>query len=438
MGLKAGAARLNITPAVGCLMDGYGGRTHGAEGIRDELWTRALYLANDTTEIVLISVEILGLTRESVTTIQERVHHETGIPRSHVVVSATHTHSGPKCRVGDSEDSLTRRNMGVTVDKIASAAIWARSRAVPARLRRLQASTLCGVNRRERRDGRIVLGINPSGPVDPSVDILSVVSETGESIAVWYAHACHPVVMGSSNYLISGDFAGAASRFIEEATGSIALFANGAAGNINSRPHNGTFEDVDRLGARLGATVVECLTHSDESPELTPHLAAGERKVFLPVDPVPNPQEADRHVESAQAELRTSEAEGNANRTFWARRALKQAEEVLALSRAGEHVTGAPLVLTLAEIGDLALVGVPAEVFVELGLEVRQNVQHRRAVLLSYTGGYQGYLPTEEAFIEGGYEVDVRIRHRGLAITSRAGHVVVDECIKLIQSVQSD
>lgn len=171
---------------------------------------------------------------------------------------------------------------------------------------------------------------------------------------------------------------------------------------------------------------------------MEPHLIVGEHPLSLPLDPVPSIQEAQRYVQSARDELATKESEGNANSIFWARRSLKSAEEVLRLAQANEDVPGAPMILSYAAIGDLALVGVPAEVFVELGLAVRKNSGFQRTVVLSYTGGYMGYLPTEEAFADGGYEVNVRILHRGLAITPQAGSVMVDESVRLLRSLRTE
>lgn len=442
MGFIAGAARVNITPPIGIPMSGYAGRTHGADGIRDELWARALYLSDERSAIMLLSADVIGLQRESVERIQEGISQQTGIPGSHVMFSATHTHSGPNCRPSSRDDAsptpdLVTRNLESLEDKLVGAAIWAQARANRAHVYRMQTSTLCGVNRRERRDGEIVLGVNPDGPIDPSVDILHVTNTAGDTVAVWFAHACHPVVMGQRNYHISGDFVGAAARFVEETTGGIALFANGAAGNINPipGPKDGTFRDVDRLGRRLGAAVLDSLTRTPDTPELHPEIAATEHAVRLPTEAVPTLDEAERRLQEAEEALRHAQEEGDANAATRARRTLTPAQELVEYIQSGGTESGAPIVLSIASIGDLALVGVPCEVFVELGLSVRQRSDFDRTVLLSYTNGSHGYLPTAEAFQEGGYEVNVRVRHRGLAIAPEAGSLMVDESVRALEAL---
>lgn len=454
MSLQAGVAKVNITPPIGCLMAGYGGRTHGAVGIRDDLWARALYLNDGTAEIVLISVETVGLTAESVQRIRARIAEETGIPGPHVYVSATHTHSGPEIRTADDTPPLTARNLAATEDKVAGAAIWAKAQAGPASVRLLRESVRCGVNRRERRDGRIVLGINPDGPIYPYVDVLHITDADGATKAVWFCHPCHPVVMGTQNYLISGDFVGAAARFVEANAGGVALFANGCTGDINSLPHNATFADVDRLGVRLGAAVVQALTTSTQTEkrsgqpggqadgqaggqtggQLAPRVSAQEHTFRLPTDPVPSLADAEEGVRRAQADLAAAEQARNANRTFWAKRALRMAESCLQLAQAGERQGGAPMTVQVVTIGDVALVGVPAEVFVELGLQIQAGSPFARTLVTGYTNGYMGYIPTAGAFSEGGYEVDVRIHHQGLRITAEAPDVLVSESVRALDA----
>ena len=428
MAFQAGVSKVNITPPVGILMGGYGNRTQGAVGVRDELWARALYLSDGTTELCLVSVELLGLRQESVERIRARVEEAAGIPRSHVVVTAVHTHAGPYCTDPRLQSPLETRNLAVTEDKIVGAVLWARREASPARIFRWRTETVIGINRRERRDGRIVLGKNPDGPIDPTVDILHITDPNGAARAVWFAHACHPVVLDSDNLWISGDFAGAAARFIEGNGYGTALFANGATGDINPA-ECGTFALVERLGTRLGAAVVEALTRTGDAIEVNGPLLVDERSCVLPTDPVPSAAEAAAELARAQQAVDELVASGQEGRLFWARRSLFHAQEAAELARSGERFAGAPMSLAIVAIGDFALVGVPAEVFVEIGKRVRQESPFPQTVVLGYVNGYQGYLPTAEAFPEGGYEVNVRIRHRGLAITSEAAGVVVKESL---------
>jgi len=261
MSFQAGVAKVNITPAIGCAMAGYAARKHGAVGIRDELWARALYLTDTKNDLMLLGVETVGIPAKMVERVRRRVEELTGIPASNVFIAATHTHSGPSIPRSD-VDPVTANNAAVFEDKLVGVATWAKSLSAPARIFYRRGHAQCGVNRREKRDGRVILGKAPDQPVYPWVDVLQITDLNGQTKAIWSCHPCHAVVLGQNNYFISGDFPGAASRRIEEQTGAVAIFANGCAGNINSDPHGADFDAVDRLGHYLAAAVMKELLSS--------------------------------------------------------------------------------------------------------------------------------------------------------------------------------
>ena len=113
-----------------------------------------------------------------------------------------------------------------------------------------------GINRRESHPQGTRIGQNPAGPVVPYAHVLRFVAADGTG-ATLFNHACHPVVLGHDNLQISGDFVGAAVRYIEDQTGDRALFINGACGDVNPRIANGSFADVEALGQELGQAVLE-------------------------------------------------------------------------------------------------------------------------------------------------------------------------------------
>jgi neutral ceramidase len=386
MAFEAGVAKVNITPAIGCRMAGYGSRKHGAVGIRDEIWARALYLTDGESSFVLLGIETVGLRGPVVERVRQRVEEQTGIPGSHVFIAATHTHSGPDVRSSD-VDPVTANNVAVVEDKLVGVVAWAKNSTTPARIFYHREQAQCGINRREWRDGRVVLGQDPDQPVYPWVDILEVTDAQRKTMAVWFCHPCHAVVMGSSNYLISGDFPGAAARYIEEQTGAVAIFANGCAGNINSNPHGADFAAVDRLGHYLGAAVMKALLSSVDGQELTPKLASLQHAFTLPAD---------------------------------------------------SDSTGIAMKVHAASIGDVALIGLPAEVFIELGMSIQEQSPFDLTIPVGYANGYQGYVPTAQAFDEGGYEVGARVRDQEIRITAAAPAVLVEESVKALCSLKEN
>ncbi|HET7559475.1 MAG TPA: hypothetical protein VFK80_05895, partial [Limnochordia bacterium] len=185
--------------------------------------------------------------------------------------------------------------------------------------------------------------------------------------------------------------------------------------------------------ARLGAAVVQALTRSPEAEALPARIVVGQSAPVLPTDPLPTPAAAQAALGEARAELETAQADKNANRIFWARRKLRHAEALVELLQVDRPQVGVPLPIAVAGIGDLALVGAPCEVFVELGLAVRTGSPFARTAVLGYTNGYMGYLPTAAAFAEGGYEVGARIVQNGLAIAPAAEDAFVAASLAALQ-----
>jgi len=110
------------------------------------------------------------------------------------------------------------------------------------------------VNRREKlADGRVVLGLNDSGPADHAVGVVRVDSQEGRPLAALVNYTCHPIFIGSASRLISPDYPGPMRRVVERETGAICLFLQGATGNVNPRsPMHPDTTEAERAGAMLG------------------------------------------------------------------------------------------------------------------------------------------------------------------------------------------
>src|SRR5439155_301622 len=92
--LTAGAAAVDITPPVGCPMAGYYS-ARGAEGTHDPLFAKALVFEKDGVRVALVSLDLISTTRGLVEESRSLIEKQTGIPGRHVMISATHSHTGP-------------------------------------------------------------------------------------------------------------------------------------------------------------------------------------------------------------------------------------------------------------------------------------------------------------------------------------------------------
>jgi len=404
--LQAGAARVNITPYVGAFLAGFGSRDRGCEGVLDELFARALVLANAEAAAAIVSCDLIGLTRDSVDTIRTQVEAVTGIPATHVMLACTHTHSGPTMGLLR-HPGLDLELVHVIEKKIAGAVVLAHRSVAEAALGSGKGRARIGINRRERKpDGSTSLGKNPEGPIDPDVGVLRVDGPSGEPLALVVNHACHPVILGGSNYLVSADYPGQVAAFVESVyPGAVCLYLNGCCGNVNPTVVGSTFEEARRAGMFLGAEAVQVAETLRTAPEA--RLASAARMVEAPLAPLPSAEEARNTVEQRTRVLEEQLARGEISRALydadWQR---GWARDVMAEYSKTDRERARRLEIHGLRLGDALLIGTPGETFVEIGLAVKAAAPLPRTFVVAYANGNVGYIPTARAFEEGGYEVE--------------------------------
>ncbi len=427
--LVVGVARRNITPPVGASMAGYAGRDHGAEGVHDELWVRALFLCDGENCAALLSRDLLSTRNEEMDLLAEVFERRLGLERDEIFIANTHTHSGPAT---DYDADAANRSYVETLAEICAGAVAeARAKARPATLSVAQRPVQCGVNRRELRDGAMVLGVNPEGPCDRTVDVLSFAEAgSGERMATIFRHGVHGVVMGGQNYLISGDAPGAAEAFVEANIPGAAGFLAGASGDINAYHHGGSFDDVAMLGRRLGAAAVQATTEAGEARSNL-RLATVRHEFELPVAQIGDEADLRAEVDELEDALEKIEAgEGPDGLGRWdCERRLKHVRAQLEAIEADEQVTGLPTFAQVLALGDVALVGWPGEVFCEIAQQVREQSPFVTTLDVTHVGGSIGYVPVASAYEDGGYEIRARAHHRGLGILPEAEVVMVRETL---------
>ena len=412
--LVAGAAKAIITPYVGAWMAGFAGRDHGCEGVHDDLHARAIVLRAGETAVGLVGCDLIGLSPDSVARIRERVEAASGIAADHVMVSCTHTHSGPT--VGPlRHPGLDVELVHVIERQIAGAVIAASRSMAEASMGVGKGTTSIGVNRRERQaDGSMRLGKNPTGLIDPEIGVLRVNDADGRALAIAATHSCHPVVLGGSNYWISADWPGQLCALVESVyAGAVCPCYQGTCGNINSDPVGRTFDDARRLGITAGSEVLRVAESIETAADVG--LAVKHVVVDAPLAGLPPADEARALLTKREAELDRQLAEGKLSQVrhdydlavLWARDVLREHEK-------GELRETRPLELQALRLGDALLITTPGETFVEIGLAVKAASPLPHTFVLGYTNGNIGYIQTAKAFDEGGYEVDSAYKFYGI------------------------
>jgi hypothetical protein len=216
--LRAGAARVDITPPADASlpMGGYAGRTQGFRAIHDNIYVRAIVIDDGGTQAALVAWELLFAPDAVWEETSKQIAVETGIHPENLLLSAVHDHGAPT--LGLSESAPKTAAYTRTVERAAVEAVrLAKSRLQPARFGIGTQTAYVNVNRREAVPGRgLWLGYNEDGPSDKIVSVLRFDTLTGKPIAFWINYSVHAVVMGPENLQVTGDLAGATSRFVEQ------------------------------------------------------------------------------------------------------------------------------------------------------------------------------------------------------------------------------
>ena len=420
--LQAGAARIVITPPVGVPLSGYfaaEGRKETARDVHDDLYARALVLNDGKRTIAIVTTDLIGLGDEEVAMARAIVQRATAIAPEHLIIACTHTHSGPIVHPFPHSDLVPGQAdedyFHLLPRLIASTVTMALRRQRPARIGAGAGTCFININRREiLPDGTLrglpFLGRNPDGITDREVDVLRVDdATTGMPLAILLSYACHPVVLGP-NLEISADYVGYAVNFIEHTLGgnAIALFANGAQGDMNAIVHPGTYADAERLGIMLGTEAVQVALATQTYEDI--QIRAATRRTELPLNPAASPERQRDYLAFLEREYRRFMTEGDARRAWDIEMRLAVANyrlyvrESMTQSFVPAEVTAFGLTGNGVSIG---LVSEPAELFCTYGIQARAQSPFATSLVLGLANGMIGYVPTPNVYTEGGYECEV-------------------------------
>jgi hypothetical protein len=445
MELRAGVARVTITPPLGIEMVGFAGRGP-ADGLHDDLTATVLVfegpraptagngMADEVLRLAIIACDLLYLRSDDVHAVRAAVGRLTDLPADHVVVACSHTHYGP---LTDPARSTEQEQVGPylanLIHLLAGGVALARSRLVPCRLGVGYGEVRIGINRRERTDdGRIILGQNPSGPYDSRVTVLRVDTVEGRPLAAVLNCACHPVSLGAQCTHLSADFPGTARTLLEEQTGAVCLFLQGAAGNINPLLMGWDWTHLARLGLPLGAEATRVYWSIQPSDaETAGGLDIARSRLDLPPILPRSVSEGREAVTSLEEERDRLRAAGEAGGLWWAERRLARARHGLKALQGGPAVPSVPAELTALRLGhSLGLVTAPGEIFTEIGQSIVARSPFPHTLYASYTDGSVWYVPTRAAYAEGGYEVT-----HACLVAPEAGEMVEEASVGLLASI---
>jgi len=391
--LRAGAARIDITPPPGVDLWGYFDRAGPATGTLDPLFARVLVLDDGRQTIALITLDLgRSFGPPQIAWLRDKARRQHQVRE--VMLIASHTHSGPV--IEDSYDDGVPEWERRALEKIADSIGEAVSKLKPARIGVGLGQIVIGHNRRvAQSDGSIkMLWRNSTGQqtgiIDPTVGVIRVDDAQGNPMAILVNYACHPVIFGPDNLRYSADYPGAMAGFVEASFANsahpesqpICFFLQGAPGDINPL--------MDKTPLPENADAVKIEVGEQLGKEVT-RVAQG-IKTEAPANP---------EVAYLSEELRFQ------NR--WDLEKLRQMMNFAfppALAKRYQRYVTAEIVTpvsTLVINKQIAIVGLPGEPFVGLQLLLKQRSPIAATFMTGYTNGYYGYFPTISAAVAGGY-----------------------------------
>ncbi len=391
---KAGLAAVKITPEQPVFMAGYASRNRPFDRVTADLYAKALALEDaGGARARLVTADLNGFPAAVAEPICARIAERTGLKREQILLSASHTHTGPLVSVDTSDregvpEAEARKVADYTrwlQDRVVEAAARAVGALQPARLSSASGVTHFVMNRREFTPNGVILGVNPRGLADRSVPVLRVDGADGKPRAALFGAAVHNTTLTGDCYEITGDYAGFAQAYIQEQQPGVqAMFLLGCAGDANPYPR-GTLPIAREHGATLGREVCRLLEGRLQPVRGPLRVAFG--TADLPLAPAPPHAELERL------------APDRGMRGWVAR-------QMLAVLARGESLPDryrAPL--SVWQFGeDLTMVGLSGEVVVDYVPVLERALGPLRLWLAAYCHDVYGYLPSKRVLAEGGYE----------------------------------
>ena len=407
--LKAGAATTNITPNLGTHLVGYF-EDRTAEGIHDDLYVKAIVLSDGKITLGLITCDLIDIPTPIIQAAKTRIAEQTGIAPDRVLISSTHTHTAPSA-VGALATPDEPDYAESLVPRIADAVTMAVHSMVPAEA--AWASGDCAEEVHNRRwhmkDGTVRMNpgyqnpdaIRPAGSTDPQLGLLVIrEAESRRPIAVYTNLALHYVGTGES-HVVSADYFGAFSRSLQRMAGSefITMMANGCQGDVNncdfSRPARRSvhaYSAIERVANVVAAEAWKqwnLLREEDFSSDIG--LGAVLREIPF------KRRTATAEEMAAATELYESGEDGSDREWLYARELVLLDETPLAWN----------VPVHALRIGDLGIVGLHGEVFVEVGLDIKARSPMGQTMVVGLANGSVGYVASDEALDEGSYETQL-------------------------------
>jgi Neutral/alkaline non-lysosomal ceramidase, N-terminal len=409
--IVAGAAQCDISPTRPVFLYGYPFVERTSTGIHDPLLASALYLSDGTTRTLFIANDVIFIPKALADRARRRIAETTGISADNVMVTATHTHSGPVTTrmLSNESDAVVpepdAQYLQQLEDGIVSAARSAYRNTRPASVGLAVADgSGLGGNRHD-----------PNGVRDPRVPVLAVRSAQDDSyIGLMVVCSMHPTVLHEDSTVVSGDFPGLTRVHLQQhavGPGCPVIYHMGAAGNQSPRhvTRSNTLDEARRLGDVLGGSIAGVLPTIQYQQQM--EIDCRQASLDLPLRSFPPVAKAEADLDKTRERLKhLRETHAPKTQVRSAECDWFGAEETATLARAADSdrlkkaaAACMPARVQVIRVGPWSFIGWPGEVFVEFALEVKERFADSFVITLA-NGDLEGYLVTQEAIDQAAYE----------------------------------
>ncbi len=401
--VQVGVGKTDITPVLGSPMDGYY-IERLASNVHDQLFARAMVLKDGTKTLVFVVTDLIDVAPYGFPAARDRISKELGVPATNIIISATHTHTGP---------SFTPEYEELVAIKIFDAVMIASQNLQDAIIKSGtgEAKDISFHRRFLMKDGTVRFNpgrqnpdiVKPMGPVDPGVGIIYFESINGTPLAVIANFALHLDTIGGTE--ISADFPYFMGEILKKVLGDdiMVFFGFGTCGNVNhinvKEPDTTEgYERAQRIGYALAAAIIR------EIPVLETQninkLNSESETVYLKI-----PEYTEEEIEQAKINAQKESDE------IASTPEIREAMKILRIHNLNNQPIEAE-VLTFG-LGDASIVALPGEIFVELGLAIKESSPYKNTLVLTLANNSIGYIPNKDAFQYGAYEVEVSMIAEG-------------------------
>jgi neutral ceramidase len=395
--VRAGAARVNITPAKEDLPSNF-------LGIHDSIYCRAIVIDNGATGAAFISVDVGFISDPAWNRITRQIEDQLGIPARNVLLTVTHTHSVPFRMGGEAFEQQIFASVKKAKDLLQ-----------PAKIGYGTGVSYINVNRNiiDPVTRRWWEGPNYEGPSDKTVSVITFEAIDGTPIAVYYNYAMHAVITGQLD-MISGDVPGATSRYIEKSFNNqvVALWSTGAEGDQNPVYYQQTYDlreirikDYAERGEDISNSMPPGGTGLDRNDPVVARLMEEQEEIAHAMGVMLG--EEVKHVMRG-IQRKEDQASISASQKMIYFPGRKRTDSGRA-GYAGSYEEGDSVQARIGVllVNDIAIASINGEVFSPIAMELKKESPYAHTMMATATNGMAttGYIPNDAAFGQYTFEV---------------------------------